>query len=199
MYTINIVIIVGGGDTKTAMWAVFIFILGIIGIVLINIFGNITTTNQQDYTLLKNTTEAAMNDAIDYASKRRGFYLCVDPTKNVPVVNGMYQFQSKNDYKIVRIINGRDIGDVSGCAFLVGETIIYKDVFVESFLRRFANDINNNKSYEVTIQEVIEYPPKVSLRIDTYNTYNSQGSTTLEFTTGDFNIRNQIDSIFEEK
>ena len=39
---------------KVAMWGLLLFILGIGAIVLINIFGNITTTNQQDYTLIKN-------------------------------------------------------------------------------------------------------------------------------------------------
>ena len=194
-------IIVGGGDTKTAMWAVFIFVMGIIGIVLISIFGNITTTNQQDYTLIKNTTEAAMNDAIDYASYRGGFYLCFK--NNVSQnVNGQYEFQSKDDYQIVRNIYGRSLNltDIRGqCDYLQGEVIINKDVFIESFIRRMAEDINNNKSYQVTVQDVIEYPPKVSIRIDTFNTYNSSGSKTLEFTTGDFAIRNQIDAIFEEK
>ena len=63
---------------KSAMWMVFIFALGVVGIVLINIFGNITTTNQQDYTLIKNTVEASMYDAIDIASYRAGFYLCTN-------------------------------------------------------------------------------------------------------------------------
>ena len=57
---------------------------------------------------------------------------------------------------------------------------------------RFSENVNNNKSYRVTVQDVIEYPPKVSIRIDTYNTYNSSESTTLTFDEGDFNIRNQI-------
>ena len=183
------------------MWAVFIFLLGIGGVILINLFGNITTTNQQDYTLIKNTVEAAMYDSIDRASYRAGFYLCV---KNGVITNDQNQllFNNKNDYDIVlnRNINLETLNrNYQRCDFLVGEVKLNKDVFVESFLRRFAENINNNKSYQVTIQEVIEYPPKVSVRIDTYNTYNSSGSTTLEFDEGDFNIRNQVDAIFEEK
>ena len=171
---------------------------------MINIFGNITTTNQQDYTLIKNTTEAAMNDAIDWASYTRGFYLCITDKNVKKDKNGYYKFTSKNNYKILRIVYGveldlKDVSDDKKCDFLQNEYIINKDVFVESFLRRFAEDVNNNKSYQVTVQDVIEYPPKVSIRIDTYNTYNATGSTTLDFTTGDFNIQNQIDAIFEEK
>ena len=177
------------------MWGVFIFIMGIIGIVLINIFGNITTTNQQDYTLIKNTVEASMYDAIDRASYRAGFYLCTNLDKEQ---NGIYNFNSTSDY-VILLNRNVDTSIYKNCDFLENEIKINKDVFMESFLRRFAENINNNKSYQVTIQEVIEYPPKVSVRIDTFNTYNSSGSTTLEFDVGDFNIRNQIDAIFEEK
>lgn len=189
---------------KTAMWMVFLFILGIVGVVLINTFGNITTTNQQDYTLIKNTTEAAMNDAIDWASYSGGFYLCVTKSNLPKNDKGVYQFRNKDDYSIVRIQNGAilnlsDSSDDKNCDYLVGETIIKKDVFVESFLRRFAEDVNNNKSYRVTVQDVIEYPPKVSIRIETFNTYNSTEEATLDFTTGDFTIQNQVDAIFEEK
>ena len=141
-----------------------------------------------------------MEDAIDRGSLN-GFYLCLDKevAKNS---KGQYEFQSKDDYRIVRKVYGETLNltDVRGkCDYLTGEYTIKADVFVESFLRRMAEDINNNKSYRVTVQDVIEYPPKVSIRIDTYNTYNSQDSTTLEFSEGDFYIRNQIDAIFEER
>jgi len=186
------------------MWMVFLFILGIIGIVLINIFGNITTTNQQDFTLIRNMTEAAMEDAKDWGSYQTGFYLCITNDKIVPDEKGLYTFKSKDDYKIIRTENGatlnlKDKSNDKKCDYIVRETIINKDVFVESFLRRFAEDVNNNKSYRVTVQEVIEYPPKVSIRIDTFNTYNATDSTTVTFTEGDFTIQNQVDAIFEEK
>lgn len=182
---------------KVGFWAVFIFIMGIIGIVLINTFGNITTTNQQDYTLLKNTVEASMYDSIDRASYRAGFYVCSNNTSS-----GTITFNSKDDYDIVlnrnvdlNVLNSRYLK----CDFLIGEVKLNADVFVESFLRRFSENVNNNKSYRVTVQEVIEYPPKVSIRIDTYNSYNSSSSTTETFTEGDFSIQNQVDAIFEEK
>lgn len=181
---------------KSAMWMVFIFVLGVIGIVLINVFGNITTTNQQDYTLIKNTVEAAMYDSIDVASYRSGFYLCTNVETTSKIT-----FTSKNDYAILlnNDITQSNLDNYKKCDFLVGEVKLKADVFAESFLRRFSSDVNNNKSYQVTIQEVIEYPPKVSVRIDTYNSYNNKIETSQEFQTGDFTIRNQIDAIFEEK
>lgn len=192
---------------KVAMWAVMLFIIGIFGTVLINIFGNITTTNQQDYTLIRNTVEASMYDAIDRASNRGGFYLCPIPGKYTVNNKGTIVFDSKDDYKIIlknkdKPISIEELNKTYGenaCQDLYGEIKINADVFVESFLRRFAENVNNNKSYRVTVQDVIEYPPKVSIRIDTYNTYNSSESTTLTFDEGDFNIRNQVDAIFEDK
>ena len=179
------------------MWAVFIFVLGIFGIFLINLFGNITTTNQQDYTLIKNAVEAAMDDSIDVASLKGGFYLCYNNTTSNPVT-----FNSKDDYQIIlnHNVNLEALKNTyDKCDFLEGEVKINKEVFVESFIRRFANNINNNKSYKVTIQEVIEYPPKVSVRIDTFNTYGASESQILEFSEGNFSIENQIDAILEEK
>lgn len=176
---------------------IFIFVLGVFGIVLINLFGNITTTNQQDYTTIKNSLEAAMGDAIDWASYRAGFYLCFN--NEVIKTNDVYQFSSINDYEIVLNYNvDEDILKTKyiRCDFLLGEVKLNKDVFVESFIRRWANNINNNKNYQITIQEVIEYPPKVSVGIDTYGTYNGSESITL---TGDYNIRNQFDAILEKK
>ena len=185
------------------MWAVFIFVLGLFGVFLINTFGIITTTNQQDYTLVKNAVEAAMNDSIDWASYRAGFYLCTDNADELK------KFNNKDEYKIIlnsdlithegETITDKNAPD-SKCSLLIGEFKLNKDVFVESFVRRFANNIMNNKSYQVTIKEVIEYPPKVSVRIDTLNTYDEVESQTEEFNlNADYSIRNQIDAILEEK
>ena len=50
--------------------------------------------------------------------------------------------------------------------------------------------VNNNKDYTFIIQDVIEYPPKVSVRIDSYDE---------EFLPDDkrdgYNIVNQMDAI----
>ncbi len=188
---------------KVAMWAVFIFAMGILGLVLINLFGNITTTNQQDYTLVRNTVEAAMYDSIDKASYRAGFYLCAKPGAYTTDSSNRMVFDSKNDYDIILKHNIDDNSNIlktyAKCDLLIGEIKINADVFTESFLRRFSNNINNSKNYAVTVQEVIEYPPKVSIRIDTFNTLGSEHTDVAEFEAGDFDIRNQVDAIFEEK
>ena len=54
------------------MWGYLLLALGIIGIMLINMFGNISTTNEQNYYLLREVTEASMYDAIDFVAYRLG-------------------------------------------------------------------------------------------------------------------------------
>ncbi len=52
---------------KESFWGAMIITFAVISIAFIYFFQNITNTDQQNYTLLKETTEAAMYDAIDRA------------------------------------------------------------------------------------------------------------------------------------
>lgn len=55
---------------RESFWGVFIMTVGIILIGLIIFFQNVTNTDEHNYTLLKETAEAAMLDAFDLASYR---------------------------------------------------------------------------------------------------------------------------------
>ena len=50
---------------KESYWIVLIIMLGVICVAFINFFQLYTNTDEQNYMLLKETTEAAMYDAID--------------------------------------------------------------------------------------------------------------------------------------
>ena len=50
---------------KEAFWGVLIIILGIFGIVCINLFQNVTVDNDKVYYVLKESTEASAHDSID--------------------------------------------------------------------------------------------------------------------------------------
>ena len=50
---------------KESFWGTMILSFGVIAIIFIYFFQNITNTDQQNYNLLKETTEAAMYDSID--------------------------------------------------------------------------------------------------------------------------------------
>ncbi len=56
---------------KESYWGYFLILLGIFVIVIMMLVQNVTTTNSQDYYLLKEVTEASMIDAVDYGYYRK--------------------------------------------------------------------------------------------------------------------------------
>ena len=94
---------------------------GLVGIIIILLFQQITVNNEQDYYLLREVTEAAMLDSIDLA-----YY--------------------------------RDTGKVK----------MIQEKFVENFTRRFAESVNyTSTGYSIRFYDIMEYPPKVSIIIET--------------------------------
>ena len=55
---------------KESFWGVLIVMLGLFGVMLINVFQKITIGNDEVYYLLKETNEAAMYDSIDFSYYR---------------------------------------------------------------------------------------------------------------------------------
>ena len=128
-----------------SFWGTFIIGAGVLIITVIFFMQKVTNTSEQNYTLIKETTQAAMQDAIDYASYASD-----------------------------------------------GETVrMNREVFVESFIRRFSQNASLSNSYVIEIYDVNEYPPKVSLKIKTKEG-KYIGNEEIEF-----NITNQIDAIYE--
>lgn len=131
---------------KWSTVAVGVMILGIIGVSIILLFQQLTTTNENDYYLLKEITEAAMVDSIDISYYRE-----------------------------------------------TGELKIVREKFVENFTRRFAEStLIIGTKYTIKFFDIMEEPPKVSVRIDTgienYKIYN---------TSGNYEVLNQLTGIFE--
>lgn len=122
-----------------------IIMLGILTLGLVNIIQSYSSGNELDFYLLRDTTEAAMVDAVDY-----GFY------------------------------------QVSG-----GQIRMDKEKFVESFIRRFAENVTNDRNYDIRFYDINETPPKVSVKVGS--------STTIVFAGESFEIKNQIDAILETK
>lgn len=117
---------------------------------LVYFFQSITNTSEHNYELLKETTEAAMYDALDLAAYRYDGTIRID-----------------------------------------------REIFVESFFRRFAQDATLQHQYHIWIYDVYEEPPKVSIKIQTMG---SETSTTI--TGGDsinFMLTHTIDAILETK
>ncbi len=71
-------------------------------------------------------------------------------------------------YQLKEVANSAVYDSVDyGYFQLTGELRIHKEVFVENFLRRFAETITPTDSYKVEFYDLYESPPKVSVKIST--------------------------------
>ena len=72
-----------------------------------------------------------------------------------------------------------------------GTITMDETMFVESFVRRFADNADLNNTYKIEIYDINETPPKVSLRV------SSKSSTTSTNSVVEFDMINNIDAILE--
>ena len=178
---------------KAAMWGVGLVVLGLFGLVMVNLFGNITVTNQFNYTTMKNSVKAAMLDSLDIPHYRAGFCLCT--ADGSPINKGtLRSFSDKNDYEFRDIVDDKcGEEDSNSCVALYGEYRLISSDFTKNFKDRFERMRTNNKEYEYIIKEIIEYPPKVSVRVISKD---DEFSPTEKDSEG-YDIVNQMDAIIE--
>ena len=124
------------------MLTVGVIMLAIMALLLINVISSYSTGGELDYYLVKETTEAAMEDAVDMEYYR---------------LNALYRMD--------------------------------KEKFVENFLRRFADSVDNTRSYDISFYDLNEVPPKVSVKVDSL--------TVLSFSGSSANISTNVDAILE--
>ncbi len=95
---------------KESFWGVLVVVLGVVSVAFIIFFQNVTNTDEQNYILLKEITEAAMYDAVDYSEYSATGNVCINREKFVE--NFIRRFAESvsigNTYQI-------DIYDVSEC------------------------------------------------------------------------------------
>lgn len=72
-----------GETLKESIWGYAIITLGILAVGIIWFFANTTRTDQHNYNLLKETTEAAMYDALDLAAYRKDGTIRIEEEKFV--------------------------------------------------------------------------------------------------------------------
>ena len=120
---------------KESVWGYMVIVIGIVMIFLIFFVQNITNTDEHNMTLLKEVTEASMNDAIDW-----------------------------DTYKTS------------------GEVKISKEVFIETFIRRFAENAQLSSTYKIEFYKINEEPPLVNIRVlstEKSNIYGEEENYTL--------------------
>ena len=124
------------------MLVVGIIILAIITFGVVNIVQNYQTGNELDYYLLRETTEAAMTDAVDVGYYRLSGLLRID-----------------------------------------------KEKFVESFVRRFSQNVSNSRTYDIRFYDINETPPKVSVLVESETAASVNGES--------LSLSNKVDVILE--
>ena len=66
-----------------------------------------------------------------------------------------------------------------------------REKFLESFVRRFAENVNAERNYKIRVIDLNETPPKVSVQVGS--------NTVATFAGDDFDIVNKVDAILETK
>ena len=132
------------------MLTVGIIFLSIIALLLINVLTNFSTGGELDYYLVKETADAAMEDAID------------------------------NTYK-------------TNC----GTYRIDKEKFVENFVYRLANGIDNTREYRIKFYDINEVPPKVSIKVDSLTVLSFKAKNNGKEETEAADITTSYDAILE--
>ena len=179
---------------KEAMWGLGLIMLCLLVFVIVGVISNISLTNQQDYYGVKQTTEASAYDSVELVEYKSGVCLCTNTTPNS---SGTRVFSSKTEYALKEVDKETNTcpedPNYSHCDLLLGEYIIDPDVFTESVIARLGSIIKPSEIYDITVQEVIKYPPKVSVNIEFKQALNIEGEDRIHQI-----IPNKFDGIFEE-
>ena len=134
-----------------AFLTIGVVLMAIVGIYVVSFVTGQQTGAELDYYVLKETTEAAMNDAVDSAFYRKFGTLRMD-----------------------------------------------KEKFMESFVKRFANSVDGTREYTISVYDINETPPKVSVKVTSPKTGEvATGLFSKSKETTD--ISTQVDMILEDK
>lgn len=74
-----------------------------------------------------------------------------------------------------------------------GRLVMSEQKFVEVFIRRFAESVTNNKTYELDFYDIYEEPPKASVRVRT----SSGDTANIKDTVFDVNLDTLVSGILE--
>lgn len=156
-----------------SLWMYFFMVMGILGMVIINIFSSVLINNEQNYFLLKEVTEAALYDAVDLNAYIDGV--------------GWDGVTTETDPTSMHCESG-----------IPGTIRIVKEKFVESFTRRFAESADLNRNYKIVIHDIDECPPKATVTVIASERFSFTQFFNVTYYP-DANIRNDLTGILESK
>ena len=111
------------------------------------------------------------------------------------IVNVVNNVQTGNelDYYLLEETTEAAMLDAVDVSYYRNSGVIRMDreMFLESFVRRFAQNVDMTRSYDIKVIDLNETPPKVSIQVDS--------STVAAFNSETVGIQNKIDAILETK
>ena len=111
------------------------------------------------------------------------------------VVNIVQNYQTGNelDYYLLKETAEAAMTDAVDVGYyrLSGLLRIDKEKFVESFIRRFSENVSNSRTYDIGFYDINETPPKVSILVKSETAASIEGEA--------LNVSNKIDVILESK
>jgi len=110
----------------------------------------------------------------------------------VNIVNN-YQTGNELDYYLLEETTEAAMIDAVDLGYYRTNGVLRMDreKFLESFVRRFAENVNAERDYKIRILDLNETPPKVSVQVGS--------NTVATFAGEDFDIVNKVDAILETK
>jgi len=191
---------------RESFWGYWLILLGVFVIVIMMLVSNVTTTNTQDYYLIKEVTEQAMVDAVDLAYYRQSGELRMNAEKfyeslirrfaeNVVLNNyqidvyGVYEAPPKASVKVITKSASYNIGTDSSSFDIVNkiDAILETDGFSGEGMNTSNSDKAKPTSTKPTIDSDFangEYDssnttpnkPGTSKPEETFNPHNPSGS-----------------------
>ena len=116
---------------KETYWLVLILILGIICIAFINFFQTYTNTDEQNYMLLKEVTEAAMYDSVDMTASKLHEQVVINREKFVE--NFVRRFSESVTLGNTYVIEIYDVNEIPPKVSLKVSTKLRSNVTAVSF------------------------------------------------------------------
>ena len=139
-------------------------VIGLFAFAIVWVFQMVTVNNEGDYYSLKEAMEASMYESIDWVYYATGGL----GDDGEPLIQNV----------------------PTGCH---GQIRIIEEKFVSNFTRRFVkNTMGSSNGYTIQIYDVMEFPPKASVRI-----LNKTASMSLN--DSDFTVVNELSGILMSK
>lgn len=115
------------------------------------------------------------------------------------MVNVIQEYSTGNelDYYLLKETTKGAMEDAVDMSFyrLHGVVRMDKEKFVDSFTRRFANNVKRTKDYDISFYDINETPPKVSVKVNTQTVSSFKGKN--DKSNGSLGIENRLDAIIE--